>query len=327
MYWDINKTLSYNCLFNFIIGNRGGGKTYGFKKRAIDNYLKKGSQFVYVRRYDTEFDHIETFFDDISEAYPELEFKVKDGKFFINDEIAGWYIALTKAILLKSVPFPGVTMIGFDEFIIETGVYHYLKNEVRLFLDLYSSIARDRDVIVFFMANAITITNPYFIYFNINLPYGKKIKSYKAKNETLIELVEDAELIEEKKQTRFGKLISNTDYGAYAIENKFLLDDKKFIEKKTPESKNTFSFIYRGVRYGVWDDFNAGKQFVSEDYDPSNKLIYTITLEDHSPNTMLIKGRKSVIIDAFLRNYRMGNVRFETMQIKNICADMIKLFL
>ena len=160
MYWDINKTLSYNCLFNFIIGNRGGGKTYGFKKRAIDNFLKRGSQFVYVRRYDTEFDHIDTFFDDIAEAYEELEFKVKDGKFFINDEIAGWYIALTKAILLKSVPFPGVTLIGFDEFIIETGVYHYLKNEVRLFLDLYSSIARDRDVIVFFMANAITITNP-----------------------------------------------------------------------------------------------------------------------------------------------------------------------
>ena len=44
-FWDINKTMTYNALFNFIIGNRGGGKSFGAKERAIDNFIKKGEQF------------------------------------------------------------------------------------------------------------------------------------------------------------------------------------------------------------------------------------------------------------------------------------------
>lgn len=38
-YWDVDRTLSHNCLFNFIISLRGGGKTYGCLKRVIKNFL------------------------------------------------------------------------------------------------------------------------------------------------------------------------------------------------------------------------------------------------------------------------------------------------
>ena len=54
MYWDINKSLSYNALFNFIVGNRGAGKTYGSKKYVINRFLKYGEQFVYIRRFKDE---------------------------------------------------------------------------------------------------------------------------------------------------------------------------------------------------------------------------------------------------------------------------------
>ena len=36
-YWDISKTLSYNCLFNFIYGIRGAGKTY----TGLQHYVKR----------------------------------------------------------------------------------------------------------------------------------------------------------------------------------------------------------------------------------------------------------------------------------------------
>ena len=42
---------SYNKFLNFIIGGRGIGKTYGFKKDCISRYKKKGKQFIYLRRY------------------------------------------------------------------------------------------------------------------------------------------------------------------------------------------------------------------------------------------------------------------------------------
>ena len=47
MYYDINKTLSYNTLFNFVVGPRGAGKTYAAKKRDIINFHKMGQQFDY----------------------------------------------------------------------------------------------------------------------------------------------------------------------------------------------------------------------------------------------------------------------------------------
>ena len=31
MYYDLHDLLSYNCLFNFVIGNRGAGKTWSVK--------------------------------------------------------------------------------------------------------------------------------------------------------------------------------------------------------------------------------------------------------------------------------------------------------
>ena len=51
MFWDINRTLTHNRLFNFIVGNRGGGKSYGAKKRCIENFINKGEQFGYIRRF------------------------------------------------------------------------------------------------------------------------------------------------------------------------------------------------------------------------------------------------------------------------------------
>ena len=41
LYINIPLTLSYNALWNFILGMRGGGKTYGSLKYGIEQFLKK----------------------------------------------------------------------------------------------------------------------------------------------------------------------------------------------------------------------------------------------------------------------------------------------
>ena len=145
MYYDPNKTLSRQRLFNFVVGARGCGKTYGAKKTVIKRFLKSGKQFVYLRRYETEMPAAEmlNFFDDVSVEFPDTEFKSYNGLFRINKQIAGWYFPLSKATMLKSIPFPNVDLIIFDEFIIEVGIYRYLPNEVRTFLECYSTISRD----------------------------------------------------------------------------------------------------------------------------------------------------------------------------------------
>ena len=322
MFYDINKTLSYNALFNFIVGNRGGGKTFGFKQWAIKSFLKSKKQFVYVRRYKQELKKITKFWDDIRDFFPGVSLTIKNNIFYINDEIAGYPISLSTAKIEKSVSFPDVDKICFDEFILDKGFYRYLPDEVTNFLELYETIARMRDVTCFFLSNAITITNPYFVYFNITLPYGKTITR---NGDILIELVQNHDFIQEKQKTRFAQLVEGTQYGNYAIQNEFLRDNKNFVAKKTPRSEIYFLFDYLDKTYGVWIDYKAGVMTVSEDLDPYCLLRFALTNDDHKPNTLFLKSpKKSAHFENFCRQYLLGNVRFESINIKNICNEVIK---
>lgn len=321
-FYDINKTLSYNCLFNFIIGNRGGGKTYGFKKWAIRSFLKTGKQFVYVRRYKQELKNIGKFFDDIRGEFPDIVLEVKKNAFYIDGKQAGTCMALSTAKIEKSVAFPEVDKICYDEFILDKGVYHYLPDEVTNFLELYETIARMRDVTCMFLSNAITVTNPYFLYFDISLPYGKTIQR---QGDLLIELVQNQEYIEEKNKTRFAQIVKDTAYGKYAIENQFLRDNKNFVCRKTAGSHCYFLIDYMDATFGVWIDYTAGVMTVSEDIDPYCGLRYALTNADHKPNTLFLKNpRKSIQFENFCRQYMLGNVRFESINLKNICNEVIK---
>ena len=156
------------------MGERGVGKTYSTKKFAIRRFLKTGEQFVYLRRYKTELSESvgdekdAKFFKKIKAEFPEHKFRVSGDKLYCDDKICGYALSLSTALILKSAEFDKVKTIIFDEFIIDGGSsYHYFRNEVEQFLEFYESIARLRDVRVLFLANAISITNPYFTYFNI----------------------------------------------------------------------------------------------------------------------------------------------------------------
>ena len=323
-YWDINRPLSYNALFNFIVGNRGGGKTYGCKKFVIKRFLKYKEEFIYMRRYKTEFDDFNTFFADIAEEFPECEFEIRGKKCYINGAIAGRGLVLSTSKIKKSVSYPNVTTIIFDEFLIDKGVYHYLQDEVTQFLEAYETIARLRDnVRVFFLSNAITITNPYFLYFGVKIPFGTDIS---CKGEILIQVYSNKEFIEAKKKSRFGQIISGTKYEKYSVENEFLRDNKTFIEKKKGNCSFIFSFVYNKKVYGVWRSFSQGKYWVSYDYDTSYSQ-YCLTKDDLTPNTLLISClRDSRDFRQFVEQYKNGNVYFENINIKNTCYEVMRLY-
>lgn len=221
------------------------GKTYFFKKYCIKDFIKKKKQFIYVRRYKEELQKtISSFFDDVKKDFPNHQFAIKGNKFFIDGEIAGFYFALSTANILKSMSFPNVYTILFDEFIIEKGVYHYLHQEVKAFLNFYDTISRDRDIKVFFLANAITMTNPYFLYFNINsIPHNGKNFQLLHNNLILFEYVNSEVFTKQREKTKFGQLIKNTEYGNFSLNNQFLLDNKNFIAKK--QGKCIFYFAFK----------------------------------------------------------------------------------
>ena len=348
IFWDIGRTMTHNALINLIVGNRGGGKSYGAKEKAVDNFIRKGEQFGYIRRYKDDLKKpLEQFYQDIAQEFPDHECKVEGEKVYIRErtedtkrkwtekDIAGYGFTLSTANNKKSISYPKITMLIYDEFLLEEGNQRYLPNEVEKLLNLYETVARPGSghprVTLWLLGNAISITNPYFLYWDLRMPKtcdknGKWIWKHPTKP-ILVEDVRNEGFIDAKMSTEFGQLVEGTTYADYSIRNKFLLDDDTFVEKRTPASRHTFNFIYKDKKFGVWIDTTEGKQWVSEAIDPCG-ITYTFTIKDHKPNTMLLKSkRKHYFLNLFVEGFKHGNLYFESQGIKNICYEVLKLSL
>lgn len=324
MYYDYNKLISYNGLLNFVIGERGVGKTFGAKKFVINDFLKNGNQFVYIRRYKTELDiAMQGFFEQLQDngLFTDCEFKVKTSKnkvteFLCDGETIGFAFPLSTANIMKSASFTKVKTIIFDEFLIDNGAYHFLRNEITQFLDTIESVSRMRDIRVLLLGNAISTANPYFNYFNIHLPYNSEFATFKD-GLIVVNYVKNMEYREAKRKTKFGHLIDGTEYGRYAIDNEFLRDTKSFIGKKTPKAKNFALIVTENGKFGVWRDYHEGLLFISKDYDPSNPCKIALDTSVHNEDTIMKQSRANYEMRMVVEFYRIGCLYFETQQIKN----------
>lgn len=330
MFYNGYQTITHNAVFNMIIGPRGYGKSFWAKEWAIKDFIKRGNQFMYVRRYNSDLKEIFKFFDDIitEGIFPDDDLEVKGDSFYINGELAGYAVALSKAQSLKSTPFPLVDKIIFDEFILEKGAIHYIQgdNEPEVFIGLCETVFRSRDnVKAFLLANSVTMNNPYFKFWDISFPGDTKLVK-RNNGLVLAQLVDGKEFKDYKKKTRMARAIEGTRYAAYSIDNDFYLDSDTFIEKKKGTANFYMKIIFKGKTYGIWQDFKEGTMTVSMDVDPYCKREYALTLDDHTPNTLLISALgKSPAIKRFIDMYRLGVVRFESMSIKSATYEMIKM--
>lgn len=311
-----------------VLSNRGGGKTFHFTRWAIDDFKKTKAQCVWVRRYQTEVDEMlknGKFFDAVREYYPDDELKIDGNLGYINGEVAIYFIALSTSRQLKSNNFPDVNKIIFDEFVIDKGRVTYLKNEVEVFLDLYETVARMRDnVRAVLLANAITVVNPYFLFWNIRINTNKR---FTVQGQVCVELFTDSDFIEQKKKTRFGQLVKGTRYGDYAIDNQWLLDNDTFIEPKTPKAEFMLGIKYNGVMYGFWVDYSAGLMFVNNQYDPSSYCLFSLTKDDHDLNLLLIKSlTDNSRVKRVLFAFQNGLLRFSDMNVKTAFYEFVRYF-
>ena len=193
-YWSIKPILEKNCRYNIVIGERSNGKTFATLKYGLDNWIKKGEQFAIIRRWADDFKGKRgaTMFDALVNNHVVTELtngeyngiyyysgrwyltKIdEDGKSIKQDTPFAYAFAISSQEHDKSTSYPNVKTIIFDEFITR-GMY--LPDEFVLFMNVLSTIIRERDdVKIFMLGNTI---NQYSIYFNEMGIY--KIKDMKA---------------------------------------------------------------------------------------------------------------------------------------------------
>lgn len=170
-------------------------------------------------------------------------------------------------------------------------------------------------------------TNPYFLYFDLSIPYNNDIKTFKD-GLILVQYMKNEEYRVAKRNTKFGKLVAGTSFEDFAINNKQFNENNLFIEKKQGTSKFSFAFIYKNETFGVWFDYIQGKIFVSTDYVHNTPFMFACTLKDHTPNTLLLSSiKKYNCWKFFIEQFRLGNVRFENNKIKFVVQELIKVML
>ena len=327
IFYDGAGLLSQRCVLNFVIGNRGGGKSFFGKRLVINRFKKKGAQFVWVRRYQTEIDTLTDFFADIKEFYPEDTLTVEGNTCYINGEPAGWLIALTTSQKLKSVSFPNVQTIVFDEFIIDKGKVGYIKNEVQTFLELFETIARMRDnVVAIFFGNAISIVNPYFVYFGVTPDLNKR---YTKENGVCIEFYFNEAFVAKKAKTRFGQLIEGTRYGEYNMMNKFLRDSDSFIVETRPTGANLKiqQFILDGERFALWQDTRRGEWYIDGAYEANfgtyrTYVLNPVDMEENDKSHILLK-KNCVLVKKLREIAERGDLYFNNQNTKQKIYELL----
>ena len=249
------------------------GKSFGVKKYVIEQFKKKKSQFLYLRRFENElkkvFEHDKNdpnqkdFFEKkLKEQFKNDVLVAKNRKFYINDECFGFAARLTEAQDLKSGgDYENVKTIILDEYPIEKNKRYYLPDEGMILMGIFDSILRNRsDIKIFILGNAVESLeySPLFTFFDLSLPYNNDIKLFK-ENTILVQYMNNEEFRKERENTLIGKLAKGTKYEQYALHNKITDRNKNFIEKKKGTAKFSFAFIYQNEIYGVWFDYTERK--------------------------------------------------------------------
>ena len=321
-----NKTplMSRNGFINFVLGARGTGKTYCFKKWA----LEKPMQTVWVRRYQEDIDDLQDKFmgDLIGTGVidpEEHDIVCEAGKLSIDGEVKIYFVALNTAPRKKSQSYHMVDAIIYDEVFEMKGGRRYLTNEVEKFLELIETVNRLRldgrkEVRCFLLANKTTFVNPYFTYWNI-LPFTERFKTFKD-GLIVVENYENKDFVEAKKQTKFGKLISGTSYGEYAIDNMAWMDDDAYIVSKKPDNCRLLGNIrFKEVMMGIWS--NESECYIMRAHN-KNRWTFTTRFEVQDGEYPLVPTRQPMkfLVECF----NQGILYFEDNVCKNAIFSIIQ---
>lgn len=187
-FYTLNKILSKNAIYNVIFGERSNGKTYAVLKYAIEQWFENKGQIAIVRRWqeDIRGQRASNIFNALisnDEVYKisKGEFSGiyyysgkwfmcnydKDNKPIYNDsDVFAYAFALSDTEHNKSISYPYITTILFDEFLTR-GLY--LQDEFILFMNTISTIVRQRtNVKIFMLGNTVNKYCPYFKEMGLN---------------------------------------------------------------------------------------------------------------------------------------------------------------
>lgn len=327
-YYEPTDVLSKQRPMNFVIGPRSYGKTTSLLNFVAKRFIKSHGeeQFAYIRRRKTELEDIDDFWGYVKQLQPDVTFKNKGGVAYIDDEKAGYMLALSTAANYKSTPFANVKWIIFDEFIPEGNSRYLSGNEPHELMGLISTIRRSReDVRVFLLANAVKLNNLYFEVFNIhNLDTNKEFSLY---DNICVNIIGDSaeEFINATKKTKWGELMMQSGYGDFAINNSFKDNTNTLIRERSRKATPLAVIKYLDSTFGIWYDSIQRIIYIDTKYDPNVRLKLGITQDDLDESFVYRKSVDRLFINTLAKARDNNLIFFSDTRIRELAFEFLKL--
>lgn len=262
-YLNVEWIFSLGLTFNFIVGGRGTGKTYGFLSNTIDSKKK----FIFMRRTKEQVDIISTDefspFKKINEdrgIYIKTKsisksnkgfyntVKDEDGNYEASGEALGYICSLSTISNMRGFDASDCDLLIYDEFIPERHE-RPIKNEGTAFLNAYETINRNRELegrkalTVIALSNSNTLANAIFMELGLvktvenMINKGQEIYINKDKSIGIFQLLHSP-ISEKKKETAVYKVTKDTSFFNMSLGNEFVADDFSNVVSKNLKNYN-----------------------------------------------------------------------------------------
>ena len=353
-YYSLDSILREKATYNIVFGERSNGKTYAVLKYAVEDYFKNGGTFAYVRRWkeDVTGARASGVFSALN-ANGEIE-KISKGKYeaityrasrfylcnydeegkplYNETDLLGYTFALSDSEHNKSIAYPDVRTILFDEFLTK---HTYLTDEFVLFMNTISTIVRQRtNVKIFMLGNTV---NKYAPYFNemgldhIEHMHQGAIDIYKYGDSKLTVAVEYAQSTENKKENNFYFAFNNPKLemitgGAWELD----IFPHIPIKYKPKDVKFIYFIKFNDNIYQcevvMKDDYNF--TFIHDKTtpikNPDTDLIYSLDYSAKMNYSSNLFRPNNIVEERVLWYYRNNRVYYQDNHVGNAIQNFLK---
>lgn len=279
-YWLKDNLDATGANYRIAFSQRGPGKSYQTKCEAIDRWLETGKQFGLIRRLDNQLtiDKVAEYWSDMTAYFTEKAHAVflnfesfvivpRSGKWTVYGMeegsskkeplgVIGYYFAVNCAERYKSVSYPDIDFVIFEEFMSES--HSYLVGEFDKLMSVISTIKRRRtDFVIYMLGNTVDMNCPVLHEMRINVRemaqgdiklftyYGGK--SGETKNTVAVEYIRPVEQSEDSESffifnRQQENMIIN---GAWQTGDYPLFDEEEFYAAKI---KLSIVLDHRGIK-------------------------------------------------------------------------------
>lgn len=244
-YLDMGAIISAPYPFIIVISGRGGGKTYGSLRYAMENNIK----FLYLRRTKTI---LELITDPRYQPFKRIN--ADTGREIVSDygrgigsfkdsesgDIIGYAAALSTIANIRGFDGSDIELIIWDEFIPEPSE-RVTFNMLTAFYNAVETVGRNREFEGRPPVKCVLLSNSDLIYSDViaGLGIGETLYQMQQTGTEQVEATPELLLImpqleafkADKADTALYRLTRGSDYAEIALNNKFAIEDRDQIKR------------------------------------------------------------------------------------------------